>query len=409
MNIKTKIAFITAQAPWGPAESFIIEELMEVKRQKINFYVIPRSPITGTFHKQAEDLVNHSIWLPVINWKIIITFVYFLITNSLLWKIIIATLKSSRNFKISLKNLTVLPKAVFLSDIVRKNEITHIHAHWGTTTATMGYIVSRITNIPWSFTLHRWDIKQDNILKEKIRSAEFVRCISEHGKKELLKIVGKQFNKKIIVIHTGVKIPDQCELKEKENISGQFTIIIPAYFYEVKGHVYLIKACSILVKQNIRDFQCIFYGEGRLRSKLESLIKEEGLQNNIKMPGFIPHEELIDMYKRKAVDLVVLPSINTNKGSHEGIPVSLMEAMAHKIAVISTNTGGIPELLSNGAGIIVEEKSPEQLADAVHKILENLELKSKIEENSYKHVRKEFNVTHSVKELLQNIENIVFH
>ncbi|GAG26337.1 unnamed protein product, partial [marine sediment metagenome] len=147
------------------------------------------------------------------------------------------------------------------------------------------------------------------------------------------------------------------------------------------------------------------YGEGLLRAKLEGLIKKERLQNYIKMPGIISHGRLMDMYNGGKVDLVILPSINTDQGSHEGIPVSLMEAMAYKIAVISTNTGGIPELLSNGAGIMVEEKSPEQLAGAIETLLENLELKSKSEENGCQYVREEFNITTIVTSLLKNMEN----
>jgi len=68
------------------------------------------------------------------------------------------------------------------------------------------------------------------------------------------------------------------------------------------------------------------------------------------------------MYKNKEVNLIVLPSINTKSGEYEGISVSLMEAIAHEISVIFTNTGGIPELLSNNTGLMVRRKNPEKLA-----------------------------------------------
>jgi len=282
--------------------------------------------------------------------------------------------------------------------MIRKKNIEHIHAHWGSTTATMAYIVSRLTSIPWSFTLHRWDIKENNMLKEKVRLAKFVRCISEHGKNELFQIIGKDYQEKIKVVHMGVKTP--IDVSESEEPKGFFTIVTPANLLEVKGHKYLIEACFNLVRQGIKNFQCFFYGDGPLRIKLESLIGEKKLTNFVKMPGTLPHEKLIKMYKNKEIDVVVLPSIIT-KIEHEGIPVSLMEAMAYRIPVISTNTGGIPELLSNGAGIIVEEKSPKQLAEIILKIMKNKNLRKELAERGYQKVQKEFNIKKNTKTLLE--------
>ncbi len=400
-----KIAYITAQIPWGRAETFILEELLEVKRQEIDFLIIPRKPPKEIFYKEAEDLVDNSIRLSLINGKTIIGFFCSLITRLSFWRVLVDILRYSRNLCTLIKNLAVLPKGIYMSNILKRHKVDHIHVHWGATTATIGYVVSCITNISWSFTLHRCGIMLNNMLKEKVRSAKFVRCISEHGKSELLQIVGEQYRKKVKVIHVGIKIPDIPEPKKKENIPEKFKIVTPASFFEVKGHEYLIKTCSILVKKNIRNFQCFFYGEGPLRAKLESLVKKEGLQNYIRMPGIVSHEKLVKLYKSRRVDLVVLSSINTEKGSHEGIPVSLMEAMAYKIPVISTDTGGVSELLSNGAGIMVEERSPEQLAKAIENLLGNWELRNKTGENGYQCVRKEFNVTTVTKKLLKSIGN----
>ena len=118
------------------------------------------------------------------------------------------------------------------------------------------------------------------------------------------------------------------------------------------------------------------------------------------MPGAIPHEKLMEMYKGGKVDLVVLPSIVTPQGEHEGIPVALMEAMAYGIPVISTNTGGIPELLSAGAGTIVEGKTPEQLVKAIGSLLEDADLRRKIGVAGYQRVKEEFNTAANVAGLI---------
>jgi len=393
-----KIIYITTQTPWGRGETFIPEELLEMKRQEVDFLIIPRNPPKEIFHRDAKKLLENSIWFPLINFKIIVSFLKTFFTRIPFWKILENIIRYSRSPIILIKNLVVFPKGVFIAEMIRKKNIEHIHAHWGSTTATMAYIVSRLTSIPWSFTLHRWDIKEDNMLKEKVKSAKFIRCISEHGKNELFQIIGKDYQEKIKVVHMGVKTP--IDVSESEEPKGLFTIVTPANLLEVKGHKYLIEACFNLVRQGIKNFQCFFYGDGPLRIRLENLIGEKKLTNFVKMPGALPHEKLIKMYKNKEIDVVVLPSIIT-KIEHEGIPVSLMEAMAYRIPVISTNTGGIPELLSNGAGIIVEEKSPKQLAEIILKIMKNKNLRKELAERGYQKVQKEFNIKKNTKTLLE--------
>jgi len=394
-----KLLFVTAQTPCGKGETFILGEMLEAKHQGIDLLIIPRNPSRDVFHKDAKELLENTIWLPLINLGMIFCFCRALLTNIALWRILGSIACCSRKPWIFVKNMMVLPKGIFVSKIVREESIRHIHAHWGSTTATMAYIISRITGISWSFTLHRWDIRENNMLKEKVRSANFVRCISKHGKNELLEIIGEEYKEKMKVIHMGVEIP--ISIKEFSKDKKIFTIVIPANLLEVKGHKYLIEACSMLVKRGIKNFQCIFYGKGPLRTKLESLIEKKALTNYIRIRGVIPQEKIIEMYKNKEIDLVILPSILTEKGEHEGIPVSLMEAMAYKILVISTNTGGIPELLSGGGEVIVEEKNSKKLADTIKNLMENGNLQRELKELGREKIQNDFNLHKNVQGLLK--------
>jgi colanic acid/amylovoran biosynthesis glycosyltransferase len=401
----TKLLVITVQIPWGRAEGFILEELLEMKTQGAELLIIPRDPPKEVFHENGEKFSKDTIWLPLINFRMLMVFFRKLLSNISMWKILGTVLFNSRNISILTKNSVVLPKSIFIGEMVRRKKVEHIHAHWGTTTATMGYIVSRMTGIPWSFTLHRWDIKEDNILREKIRSAKFVRCISECGKRELLEMIGHEYREKIVVIHMGARIPlGMARVTERKRNESKFTILTPANLLEVKGHRYLIDACSILRKEGIRNFQCIFYGEGPLKKDLEKRVKDSLLTENVSIPGvLLSHEELIHKYKNGEIDIVVLPSITTDKGEHEGIPVSAMEAMAHNIPVISTKTGGIPELLYGGAGLMVNEKSPSELANAIRKLMTERGASLRAIKNGYERVEKEFNVRTTTRKLLELI------
>jgi len=281
-------------------------------------------------------------------------------------------LTKSRNLKTRLLNLTATIKALAIADRFVNLGIEHIHAHWGTRPSTFALLVSELTGIPWSMTLHRWDIYENNLLQHKAYSASFIRCISEKGKSDLLNIVGKEFAGKINVLRLGVNLPPRMMNHENTGAGSQmsaFNIAVPANLYGVKGHRYLIDAIELLVKNGIKEIKCSFYGDGYLREELQGEINRRRLDANIFMPGRVEHDQLLDMYSRQEVDLVVLPSIVTKSGHHEGIPVALLEAMAYSIPVVSTDTGSIAELIGDGSGEMVRHSDSVSLADAIRKLV----------------------------------------
>ena len=75
------------------------------------------------------------------------------------------------------------------------------------------------------------------------------------------------------------------------------------------------------------------------------------------------------MLREGECDVMVLPSIRMADGAEEGIPVALMEALAHGVPAVATETGGIPELLADGAGVLVKPASSIDLADALERLL----------------------------------------
>ncbi len=399
--MKYKIAIITVEAPWGRKETFITSEMLAMKEEDL--LIIPRNPTKEVFHKEAQSLLDNAIWLPLISPHMIGAFLLSLLTSSHLWKIMGVIFRHSRTWRILLKNLVVMPKAVFITRLLIEKNIKHIHAHWGSTTATMAYVTSQLTGIPWSFTLHRWDITENNMLKEKVKSAEFARCISETGRRETLQIVGREFADKIDLIHMGVNVPYLSTVPFSNSMGERnfFTVACPANLIEVKGHQFLINACFLLARKGVTNFQCLLFGGGPLRRRIRDKIHELGLQEHVKMPGSVPHEKLMEMYKNGKVDIVILPSIHTSQGDKEGIPVALMEAMAYRIPVISTNTGGIPELLSDDAGFMVEEKNAKQLADAIESLVTDSRLASEIGQKGYERVKEQFNVHKNVARLLE--------
>lgn len=398
------LIYVTAQVPYGKGEQFIPPEIIEMKRLGNNIRILPLRP-AKEIGQGSENLVI-SDWCdktPLINFKVIGCFFKYLITKPMkVLNIISKILLKSGSIVKFLKNIILVPKGLYIGQEALKYKAEHIHCHWASTSATAAYIASSISDIPWSFTAHRWDIYENNMIQEKARTASFFRVINKKGYNDICKFIRSEDVIKCKIIHVGIVLDNEEIKKDEVRNKDEFLIVVPANLIEVKGHKYLIDAINMVKNKNI---VCHFYGEGSLKEELLTQIKSLHLEDKILLKGQTPHEDLLNMYKRKEVDLLILPSVLTQSGEHEGIPVSLMEAMANKIPVISTNTGGIPELLEGGAGILVDDKSAEQLKDAILGLLEDRKKLDELGESGYTKVLKEFDINKICRDLQSEFEN----
>ena len=142
-----------------------------------------------------------------------------------------------------------------------------------------------------------------------------------------------------------------------------------------------------------------FAGDGPLENEIRAQVILAGLQDKVNLLGLAPHEKLMRGLAQGRWDAVVLPSIAENTYK-EGIPVSLTEAMSRNVPVISTETGGIPELLRDGAGLLVPERNSEALADAIESLISDNALYKKIATAGRRRVEESFAVTTTTRELL---------
>ncbi len=388
--------YITAFIPFGNTETFVLEEICSLKSEGHKIVIIPRDPPRDVFHGRAKDLVADAIWLPLCDGRIIAGFLKALVTRPSLWTVIVDIVRSSRSVGIFFKNAAVLPKSVYVASLLKARDVRHIHAHWASTTATMAYIIHRLTGIPFSFTAHRWDIYENNMLKEKIRLAAFARCISEKGRKDVLSIVGDELAGKVRNIHMGVEIH---AIKRPVGAMTPFIILTPANLLPVKGHRYMIEACALLKKKKI-DFKYMIIGCGQLEQELKQQVTALNLNDCIEFTGRMGHEKLIQMYKDRSAHLVVVPSINTPDGEHEGIPVALMEAMSYGIPVISTDTGSIAELVYDGAGFTVPEQDSSALAAAIELLIKDSDVYAHTAMKGRETVEGKFNQERITKQLM---------
>jgi glycosyltransferase involved in cell wall biosynthesis len=244
----------------------------------------------------------------------------------------------------------------------------------------MALIASRLSGIPWSFTAHRSDIVGNNLLQEKATSACMVRVISQDGMRMMLER-GVEANNKLQVLPMGVTIPpDHTFNRPKANI-----VLCPADLLEVKGHRYMLQAWRIIKDRGVNG-ELWLAGEGELRVPLTKLVENLEIASSVKLLGTIAHTSLLDLYANGMVSAVALASVDLGGGCHEGVPVAFVEAMSYGIPVIGTSTGGIPELIKPGTGVLVPPCDAVALADAMQVILSDPGFSKQIGQRARRHI-----------------------
>jgi glycosyltransferase involved in cell wall biosynthesis len=223
---------------------------------------------------------------------------------------------------------------------LREQNIKHLHAHFGTNTAEVAMLVGLLSGTSWSFTLHGpEEFDKANIigLAEKLRRCTFVAAISSFGRSQIYRLLDVRLWPKVSVVHCGIETEFHAGFGGSPPPLPRMVCV--GRLCAAKGQLLLVEAARRLVSQN-RDFELVLAGDGELRTELERLIAHYGLQNNVRITGWISSDQVRN--EILAARALVLPSFA------EGLPVVIMEAMALKRPIISTFVAGIPELVQPG-------------------------------------------------------------
>jgi len=139
-------------------------------------------------------------------------------------------------------------------------------------------------------------------------------------------------------------------------------------------------------------------GDGPLRSDLETRARELGLANKVSFPGFVSQSQLRELFYRSHIFLH--PSERGADGNQEGVPNSMLEAMASGLPVFATEHGGIPEAVEQGqSGILVKESDHDALADALLDAVANLDALAALARGGADSVRQKFEQTAQTRKL----------
>jgi glycosyltransferase involved in cell wall biosynthesis len=356
------VALVASQFPRN-VDAYFLREVAGLAARGIPFRIFSLRSFDGTvIHGAAKPLMARTVYVPFLaSWTLLRANALALARTpgrylGTLGRLVGGLWRRPRSLVLS---LAVFPKSVYFAEIIRRERIAHIHANWASHPAASAFVMSRLTGATWSFAGHASDIYLDaGMLRDKIREAQFVLTCTKHNKDYLVGVGGPDTADKITVSYHGVDLQRFRPLPVRA--PGPFRILTVGTLRECKGLPDLIEACRMLADRGI-SFECAIVGDGEERRDLERLIRSRGLDDRIRITGFLAQEDLIPLYQEAGV--VTLPALSE---SHFGIPNILLEALAVGTPVICTPLPSLSEFMVDGVhGIFVPEQSPVILADAI--------------------------------------------
>ena len=275
---------------------------------------------------------------------------------------LLSTFRYSRVSKRGLlRHLAYYVEALVIAAWCRREDVAHIHVHFGTNPATVAALVSDLTDIPFSFTVHgpeEFDRPDEYGLGMKIAKASFVAAVSSFGRSQLMRWGAVEHWPKIHVVHCGL---DRVYLEDHgEEMGDGKTLLCVARLSEQKGHLPLLQAAAKL-RDRGAYFRLVLVGEGPMRQAIERATTDLDLTGIVRIAGSMGQAEVRSQIRLSHA--MVLPSLA------EGLPVVLMESMALRRPVIATYVAGIPELVDKNSGWLVPAGDVAALCDAMEAAL----------------------------------------
>ncbi len=231
-------------------------------------------------------------------------------------------------------------------------------------------------------------------LAEKVRLAEFAAVETEYSRSRIATLLPASERHKLTVVRNGLAPRPDREDGERRDPRLLISVgrLVPK-----KGLGTLVDACALLQQRGV-DFRCEIYGDGPERSRLEQRLRQAAPTGAVTLEGARERPEIDAALGRASV--FVLPCERQPDGDEDNLPVAILEAMQLGLAVVSTPVAGIPEAVEDGVcGLLVPERDPRALADAIERLLDNETLRDRLGEHARAKVRERFDLTENVSRL----------
>lgn len=386
------LAYLANQFP-SAVEPYVVEEIESLRRQE--FRVVACSARRPTEDLRESDLATKSICLQEFDFRLAWRALWLGLRSlgKLRFLLLRIVYRGGESLRQRLMALLHTALGFYLAASIERRGVQHIHVHHGYFSAWVAMVAARALGITYSVTLHGSDLLlQAGYLDTKLENCAFCLTVSEFNRGYILRHYPQIREEDVIVQHLGVKVPQLIEERKALENQAPPVLLAVGRLHAVKDHSFLLLACRELKLRGFA-FRCRIAGEGPERSNLQRKIREWNLSAEVSLPGHIERSRLADEYA--GASLVVLTSRS------EGIPLTLMEAMAQGKPVLAPRITGIPELVIAGVtGFLYRPASLQDFVAQVAAILQCRHL-DRIAAAAVEHVRTNFNQSTNLKRLAE--------
>jgi colanic acid/amylovoran biosynthesis glycosyltransferase len=269
-----------------------------------------------------------------------------------------------------------------------RHGVTHLHAHFAALATTVARLASRITGVPYSFTAHAKDIFHNDVdqreLRAKLADAHHVVTVSDYN----VAWLREQFGAAAARVHRVYNGLDVAAIPFAEPRLRNGRVAFVGRLVEKKGLADLVDAIALL-REHGRRVPLDVVGAGVLEETLRTQARVLELQDQVTFHGPLPADAVAEMVR--AASVFAAPCVHAGDGDRDGLPTVLLEAMALGTPCVSTPVTGIPEAVRHGrTGLLVPERDPDALADAISVLLDDAALRVRLARAARAHVEQRF-------------------
>jgi len=369
------------------SETFISNEIRLLEKMGFNIHIYsmraPRENFTHDSIKEIKAKVTYlpssMIWgLPALLWhNLRLLFRH----PKRYWKAI--KLMKTR-FALAPKKHTWIKHLLQGGYIMQKSviddgvDLGHLHGHFAHTPTTVTMYAALFADVPFSFTAHAKDIytQAPERYQDKIDLAKFVVTCTRYNAEYLTKV--SRNGKPIHCVYHGINLDLFAPKSDDTGAKAPYNILTVARFVPKKGLDIVLRALAKLRAEGM-EFKYTLVGTGKAADnrKVESLIRELGLDDVTTLTGTITHGEVIKLLAD--ADCFTLGCREADDGDRDGIPNVVAEAMATGVPVAATDVSGLPELvIHEKTGMLCQSNNVDALADIIRRSLTDDELRATI-------------------------------
>lgn len=306
--------------------------------------------------------------------------------------------------RVYLAALFALPAGLLaLLRVTRQARFDLLHAHWVLPNGPLGALVAARRKVPLVISLHGSDV----YLPERHpwlrglaawtfrRAAAITACSADLARRAVA--LGAPAER-IIVIPYGADgatfhpagAAERQRLRAEWGVAeGEALVLAVGRLVRKKGFDVLIRALPQVLAA-AGPLRLLVAGQGDLGDELAALARELGVQEQVVLPGAVERDRLPALFR--SCDVLAVPSMHDERGNVDGLPNVVLEGMASGAPIVASDVAGIPQVITTEEnGLLVPEKDPRALAQALVRLLSDAQLRARLGQAARRRVEEELN------------------